>query len=400
MRSRLENAGIAVVLVDVSTVVTEAFDDANGYSAQDIRRPLENEWRELAGAGRGAKIDFMARATRDFVVLLQERGQIDGVISAGGLQNTTLATAAMKALPIGFPKVMATTVATGRRSFMSVVGDRDVVVVPALADMAGLNFATRSTLNTACDCLIGLMSNRTELQRPDRPVVGLTLMGVTNAGAAGAIHQLERHGFEAVGFHATGAGGGVLEEFVRTGLVDAVLDMNLHEIVNECFQGGYSFGVRNRLSAAIERGIPLVVTPGGLDFVDYMVNEFEPGLAGRKYVLHNGTLAHIKLTVDEAAMVGGVVGERLRGARVPVRLVVPTAGLRADTDPGEPMHDPPVDEALVQAIVEHAGDGVEVERVAMNLNTEEFGALVADRMIEAFDHAGARPSTRQEVGSL
>ncbi|HEY0186686.1 MAG TPA: Tm-1-like ATP-binding domain-containing protein [Cellulomonas sp.] len=392
MRTRLADAGVLGRLIDVSTVSTDQLGEVDGYGARDILRGREERWAGLAGAGRGAKIDFMAEAVRDFVLGLYLSGEIEGVISAGGLQNMTLATAAMKALPVGFPKVMATTVATGRRPFVSVVGESDIVVIPALADLAGLNFVTRSTLDKACECLAGMMTGRSQLQRPAGQVVGLTLMGVTSESATGAIEEFVRLGLEPVGFHATGTGGIVLEEFVAAGLIDGVLELNLHEVVSEHFGGGYSYGALGRLRASVERGVPLVVTPGGLDFVDYWVEDFAPGLADRRYVLHNGTLAHIKLTLDEATEVGALVGSRLAAATRPVPLLVPTLGLRAEGRPGEAMSDPEVDQALVAALVGSAAGAVQVEEVPLHLNTREFGRLAAARYVAAAQHPAASPA--------
>lgn len=391
LRTRLEEAGVGAVLVDVSTLPVDDLDEEWGYPSRVVRGGLESRWRDLPDDDRGARIDLMAIAAARFVSRLHAEGRIDGVVAAGGLQNTTIAKAAMRALPLGVPKVMATTVASGQRRFASVVGDSDIVVVPALADFTGLNFVTRATLDAACACLVGIGGRDVRPARPAGPVVGLSAMGVTNRAASAAVAELESQGFEAVAFHATGRGGAVLEDFVRSGLVDGVLELSLHEIVNEHFGGGYSHGARDRLVGPLAAGVPLVLTPGGLDFVDYEAAEFPPGLGGRSYVLHSGTLAHIKLTVAEARTVGRLVGGRIAAAARPVPLLLPTDGLRAGARPGLPMWDPAVDEALVTALVEHADGRAAVERVPLNLDTEAFGALAARRLADA-----VRASRRDE----
>jgi uncharacterized protein (UPF0261 family) len=323
----------------------------------------------------------MSSLTKEFVVRLQAAGRIQGIVSAGGLQNTTLAVEAMGGLPFGFPKVLATTVASGYRTFVSVLKNLDIVVIPALADIAGLNFATRSTLDTACDCIAGMVLAVSPVSKTkDHVRVGVSMMGVTNLSAEGALKELRDLGYEAVGFHATGAGGAMLERLVQSGDLDAVLDINLHEIVNEYFGGGYSFGATGRLEAAIELGVPLVVAPGGLDFVDYYVADFPGGIEGRKYVLHNGSLAHIKLTVGEASAVGTVVGERLSKAKGEITLLVPTQGLRSESSPGEKMYDPEVDAALVDAIASHCGPYVTISEFDGCLNTAEFGRIAAEEL--------------------
>lgn len=384
LRDRLAASGVEAILIDASTIDPSETSEECDVSAAELRTHYTAEWRSLDGAGRGAKIRFMSELVRERVKELFAAEKITGIIGCGGLQNTSIITDAMQALPLGVPKVVATTIASGGRPFSSVVGRSDIVVVPALADFTGLNFVTRSTLNAACACLVGMLSARDPVDEPERPVVGVTLLGVTNVGATAAIARLEKAGFEAIGFHATGTGGPVMEDFVRRGVIHGVLDMNLHEIASEYFGGGFSFGATDRLLSLIDRGVPLVITTGGLDFVDYFINDFRAGLGGRKHVLHNGSLAHIKLTPAEARDVGAIVGRRLAAATASILMIVPTRGLRADAGLGEPLWDPGVDEALVTSIIDHADGMVAVERVDLNLNTAEFGELVADRFMTVF----------------
>ncbi|MGO3796246.1 MAG: Tm-1-like ATP-binding domain-containing protein [Pauljensenia sp.] len=383
MRDRLQRMGLSVLLVDVSTRQNDIPTDEVQLTSDSIQRTAQERGIVPTSSGRADMIEFMAKAAACIVKELFDRNSIQGILSAGGLQNTTLAVGAMEALPIGFPKVLATTVASGNRTFSSVLGNRDIVVVPSLADLAGLNFATKATLDCACDCLAGMIQNTHVARRTkDRLVVGLTMMGVTNQGAAGALAHLQSKGIETVGFHTTGAGGAVLESFIREGKIDAVLDMNLHEIVSEYFGGGYSFGATGRLTAAVDCQVPMVLAPGGLDFVDYYVKDFSPGLKGRKFVLHNGSLAHIKLNVAEAEAVGEVVGKRLRHASAPVLMLVPTSGLRSDSGVGEAMFDPEVDHVLVESILSSASETLEVEYVDSCLDSREFGAAAAERLFE------------------
>lgn len=382
LAERISAAGIKPLLIDFSTLPTDSPCD---YTAVDILQEHQSEWTALSREGRGKKIDFMAGAVSKFVQRLSEEGSFDGIISAGGLQNTTVAVAAMKHLPRGFPKVMATTVASGHREFASVTDNRDIVIVPALADFTGINLVSQSTLETAADCVIGLVNGRrSDTDAKTHPIIGVSMMGVTNNGATAVLRELENLGFEAVGFHATGAGGPVMEEFVETGLLDGVLDLTLHEITSEYFGGGFSSGAYGRLETSIKRGLPLLVCPGGLDFVDYYVRDFEPGLAGRKHILHNGSLAHIKLNQQEARAVGELVGSRLAKAKKQVPVLVPEKGFRADTEENGALHDVDIDETLIESMVKAADGRIDLERVPLSLDSSEFGTLAAQRFAEIY----------------
>lgn len=398
LAERITAANIKPLLVDFSTLPTDSPCD---YTAVDILQGHRSEWAAMSGEGRGKKIDFMARAVSDFVQRLHDKGSFDGIVSAGGLQNTTVAVAAMKKLPRAFPKVMATTVASGHREFANVTGNQDIVIIPALADFTGINLVSRSTLATAADCVIGLVNGQGSDAGPRvRPVIGVSMMGVTNNGATAALRELENLGFEAVGFHATGAGGRVMEEFVETGLLDGVLDFTLHEITSEFFGGGFSSGADRRLETSIRRGLPLLVCPGGLDFVDYYVQDFEPGLAGRKHILHSGSLAHIKLNEQEAKGVGELVGSRLAKAKKQILVLLPEKGLRADAGEGGALHDLAVDKSLIESIVRAADGRIDLEHVPLSLDSAEFGTLAAQRFAEIYRREATADMPQPEMVSV
>ena len=181
----------------------------------------------------------------EYVEKLYQDGKIDGIISVGGLQNTVMAANAMQKLPIGFPKVMATTVASGTRKFELVVGDKDIMVMPAICDFTGMNIVTRQVIANACAACVGMVKSAGHvLKKGDKPVVAVTLMGVTNNGAVAAVEELERVGLEVIGFHATGVGGATMEKMAEEGLVDGILDLTLHELTSEYFGGGFSLRTR------------------------------------------------------------------------------------------------------------------------------------------------------------
>jgi uncharacterized protein (UPF0261 family) len=291
----------------------------------------------------------------------------------------------MQRLPIGFPKVMASTVASGRRPFESIVGGSDIVVIPSICDFTGLNIVTSQIISNACACCIGMVkSSGAAIQKGSRPVVAVSLMGITNTGACAAIEELEQLGVEAIGFHTTGVGGATMEQMAVDGLVDGILDLTIHEITSGYFGGGFSYGekAKERLLKASAAKVPMVICLGGLDFVDYSVGEFPPRMEERVYMMHNKTTAHIKILPDEAKEIADVVVKRLNTIDYKVKLLIPTDGMRHNTRPGEELYYKEVDEILINTIKNNLNSNIEVVIIPGNLDTREWGIRAARYMYE------------------
>ncbi|WP_418390106.1 Tm-1-like ATP-binding domain-containing protein [[Clostridium] scindens] len=360
-------------------------------SREEIAEAYGTSWSEMEPKSKGEKIDFMKDAVADYVEKLYLEGKIDGIISVGGLQNTVMAANAMQRLPIGFPKVIATTVASGTRKFDLVVGDKDITVMPAICDFTGLNIVTRQVISNACACCVGMVKCAGKvLKKGDKPVVAVTLMGVTNNGAVEAVEELERVGLEVIGFHATGVGGATMENMAASGLVDGILDLTLHELTSEYFGGGFSYGPRSsiRLVESVEKKVPLVISLGGLDFVDFSTNELPGRMDERKYMLHNANTAHIKILPDEAEALGKILVERLSKVTYPIKLLIPTKGMRHNTQEGQELYSPESDSVLIQTIINNVNDNVEVIVIPHNLDTKEFGIKAAHYMIDEMKQRG------------
>ena len=321
---------------------------------------------------KGEKIDYMKDAVAAYVVKLYEEGKIDGIISVGGLQNTVMAANAMQKLPIGFPKVMATTVASGTRKFDLVVGDKDITVMPAICDFTGLNIVTRQVISNACACCVGMVKCAGQvLTKGDKQVVAVSLMGVANSGVVGA----------------------TMEDMAANGLVDGILDLTLHELTSEYFGGGFSYGpkAKIRLVESVEKKVPLVISLGGLDFVDFSTSELPDRMDERKYMLHNANTAHIKILPEEAEALGKILAERLSKVTYPVKLLIPTKGMRHNTLEGQELYEPKSDSVLIQTIIENVNDNVEVIVIPHNLDTPEFGVKAAHYIVDEMKKQGKLP---------
>lgn len=383
LREIIEAEGLNVLVINIATGPgqSKGFD----ISREEVALAAGVAWEDMKPKTKGEKITFMAEAVAELVVKLYQEGRIHGILSVGGLQNTVVATAAMQRLPIGFPKVMASTVACGRRAFESVVGGSDIVVIPSICDFTGLNMVTSRIIANACACCIGMVkSSGAVIQKGSRPVVAVSLMGITNTGACAAIEELERLGIEAIGFHTTGVGGATMEQMAVEGLVDGILDLTIHEITSGYFGGGFSYGEKaeERLLKATGAKIPMVICLGGLDFVDYVVGEFPPRMEERVYMMHNKTTAHIKILPDEAKEVADIVVKRLNTIDYKVKLLIPTEGMRHNTRPGEELFYKEVDEILIHTIRNNLNSNIEVILIPGNLDTKEWGIQAAQHMFE------------------
>lgn len=388
----IENTGIQGLVINTATGPAPSYNF--DISREEVAAAYGTPWEELESKTKGEKIDYMKDAVASYVEKLYADKKIDGIISVGGLQNTVMAANAMQRMPIGFPKVMATTVASGTRKFDLVVGDKDITVMPAICDFTGLNIVTRQVISNACACCVGMVQYAGKiLEKGEKPVVAVTLMGVTNNGAVAAVDELERAGMEVIGFHATGVGGATMEEMAADGLVDGILDLTLHELTSEYFQGGFSYGPRAniRLVKSVDKKVPLVISLGGLDFVDFGTNELPEKMDERKHMLHNANTAHIKILPDEAEALGKILADRLSKVTYPIKLLIPTKGMRHNTKIGEELYAPETDNVLINTIVNHVNDNVEVILIPYNLDTKEFGVKAAYYIIEEMKQRGRLP---------
>jgi uncharacterized protein (UPF0261 family) len=279
---------------------------------------------------------------------------------------------------------MVSTMASGPRTFAPFVGSKDIVMMPAVADVAGVNVLTRKILGNAVAAIVGMVTQGGgPLETGDDLIVGMTQMGVTN-GLVEAVRLMEKAGHQVISFHSTGAGGPAMEELIGNGTIRAVMDLTLHEIVAEIIPRTFSGGAHNRLEVACRAGIPQVIAPGGIDFTDLLVEDMPllPNMERRKYIHHNGVTVHIKLLKDEIVQVGSIMVERLNRSLGPVIVLVPLKGFRSAAAAGEPLWDAEVDNALIEILHSRLKPGIKVVDIDANINDPRFSAAAADAMRE------------------
>jgi len=380
----IENAGQKALIIDMS--VKERPIVMPDVTAEEILEQAGYSWEEIIQLDRGGRISMMTDAMRQVIPILHLKGQFDAVFSMGGAQNTMMATAAMRALPYGVPKVMLSTMASGKRTFGPFVDTKDIVIMHSVADISGLNALTENVIRNAVSSVIGMAMFGGELKETKaKCVVGTTMLGITSRGVERAKEILEAQGLETITFHANGVGGKSMEELIKAGVIQASMDLTLHEIANEVI-GGYCTGANNRLAAAGEKGIPQVISAGALDMIDFAT---ESGPAGypddwesRQHIYHNASIIHMKVTEKEIRMIGKLVGERVSQAKGPVTVLFPLKGFCEAGAPGGAFFNPAIDRAFIETVKENLADHVRWMDVDANINDELFAETAAKAMLE------------------
>jgi uncharacterized protein (UPF0261 family) len=379
VRDLLRSWGVAVTLVDVgilgvpavaADIVRERIFELAGTTLESVREHADRG-EAVTKASEGA-----ARLARE----AQARGDVSGVLGVGGSAGTTIATAAMRALPLGVPKVMVSTLASGM--VRQYVGDKDIFMLNSVVDILGLNRVSRPVLSQAARAMAGLVTHPGPGPQPDdKPLLAATMFGVTTACVERAREVLERAGYEVLVFHATGNGGQAMESLIADGLVAGVLDITTTELADE-HVGGFLSAGPGRLTAAGKAGIPQVVSTGALDMANFYAPEsVPPRFKDRLFYRHNANVTLMRTTPEENAEIGAGIARKLSAAKGPVAVLLPKRGVSAIDRIGQPFDDPAARKALHDAI--RSGlDGVGVEELDLHINDPEFGEAAARKLIE------------------
>ena len=381
----IERAGMRTFLIDVSTrnyvcalnpdVTSHNVFAASGVDPKQASSLSKLEWISAQQAG-AAKL----------VPELCGQGAFDGILSIGGLQNTIIGAEALKRLPFGLPKVMLSTVASGIRKMDMFMGSRDVTAMHSVADIVGINPITETVLKNAANAVIGMVAGGGQaLTKPSVALTGCTVLGVASPGAPEAIRLLEENGHKVAAFHSSGIGGRCMDELIESGVLSSAMEFSLHEIIcNDVMKKGYAMGAKNRLCAAVKRGIPLLVTPGGLDFNDYSAEQFNAGMAGDisslKYLFHNSEVVHVKLSPEDGIRAAKLVSERLNESAGPVSVLLPLKGFRSDVQPGQALYCPEVDNAMINTFRQTLKPSINRIEVMATINDAEFSLAAATEM--------------------
>jgi uncharacterized protein (UPF0261 family)/ABC-type branched-subunit amino acid transport system ATPase component len=393
IRDIVAGSGLRARLVDVSTAGKAASCDV---SAQEIALNHPRGGSAVFGSDRGASVTAMAEA---FTNWLRRQGDVVGVISAGGSGGASLVAPGMRALPIGVPKLIVSSVASG--DVAPYVGPADITMMYSVTDVQGLNSISRQVLANGANALVGMVKARLDervanAREPsvNLPAVGLTMFGVTTPAVQNVAAAL-RGDYECLVFHATGVGGRSMEKLVDSGLLSGVIDLTTTEVC-DLLMGGVFPATEDRFGAIVRTRVPYIGSVGALDMVNFGAPDTIPErYRGRKLHVHNPQVTLMRTTAEENERVGRWIGERLNAMDGPVRFFLPEGGVSALDALGQPFWDPDADTALFRALDQtvRQTSNRQLIRLKRNINEPEFAAAI----VAAFRSIVGRTSTRRRV---
>jgi uncharacterized protein (UPF0261 family) len=379
VRDRLQELGLDVTVVDTSCMGT---------------------------TDRGAAVKAAANGAAKIVRDAFAAGKVSGILALGGSAGTVIGTAAMRELPIGVPKLMVSTLASGQ--VRQYVGDKDILMLNSVVDIAGINRISRKILGEAAAAMAGMVkygevaaglptephrvtegltlqrdreTRAEQIPADDKPLIAATMFGVTTPCVQRARQVLEEAGYEVLVFHATGNGGQAMESLIRDGLIAGVLDITTTELADELFGGVLSAGP-DRLTAAGKRGVPQVVSVGAMDMVNFgPVPTIPDKFKDRKFHIHNPSVTLMRTTPEENARLGEEVGRKVASSTGPACILLPLQGVSAIDRSGQSFDDPAARTALYDGI-RRAHGSVELVEMDCHINDEAFAMACARKLLE------------------
>lgn len=379
----IEARGHATVLIDVGVLSPPAIQP-------DISR---QEVAQAAGASldslvqrrdRGEAVAAMARGAALLVPKLYAEGRFEAIMALGGGGGTSVACAAMRSLPLGVPKVMVSTVAGTDVS--GYVGVKDIVMIPSIVDVSGINRISREVFARAAGAVCGMIETEVPPGQ-DKPLIVASMFGNTTTCVEAAKAILEQAGYEVLVFHATGTGGRTMESLIESGMVAGVLDITTTEWADELVGGVLRAGP-SRLEAAARRGVPAVVTPGCLDMVNFWAPTTVPKqFAGRRFYQHNPNITLMRTTPEENRRLGEILAEKLNLSTGPVTVLIPLRGFSVIDSPGGPFWWPEADQALAEALKKNLRADIPVFEMDCNVNDPPFAQRCAEQLLENISRA-------------
>lgn len=374
----IRQRGHQTIIIDVGTLGVPRLQP--DITRQQVAAAADLDLPALvARHDRGEAVKGMSEAAPLVLFELVAKKKIDGVISLGGGGGTAIGTAAMRALPIGFPKLMVSTLASGNTA--QYVGVKDIVMFPSIVDVAGLNRISRQILTRAAGAICGMAESK-PIVGEDKPIIVASMFGNTTDCLQAAKKILEQAGYEVLVFHATGIGGRTMESLIETGLVAGVLDITTTELADELVGGFLSAGPK-RLEAAARHGVPAIVAPGCLDMVNFHGPETVPvKFQGRNFYAHNPQVTLMRTTPEECAQLGKIIAGKLNASSAPVSVLLPLRAISVISAPGQKFHDPTADAALFSALKSNLRPGIEVIELDGTINDPAFAEVCADALLK------------------
>jgi uncharacterized protein (UPF0261 family) len=377
VKEALEERGHEVLVIDTGVMGEPKF--APDVAAAEVAQAGGTELQALREqADRGKAIEVMTRGIAQVVQRLHDEGRIDGVLGMGGSAGTVIGTSAMRALPVGFPKVMVSTVAAGDTA--PYVGSKDVVMIPSVVDVAGVNSISSRVYANAAGAIAGMVETPVP-EIKEKPLLAASMFGNTTPLVERCKETLEEEGYEVLVFHATGTGGRTMESLIDQGFISGVLDVSPTEWADELVGGVLTAGP-TRMEAAAKQGVPQVIVPGCLDMVNFWARDTVPEkFSDRLFYEWNPNVTLMRTTPEENAELGRILAEKANASDGPVAYFLPLKGVSMLDAPGKEFWWPEADEALFEAIKAHARADSIIHEFDNNVNDPEFADAVAEQLL-------------------
>jgi uncharacterized protein (UPF0261 family) len=373
-------SGYRALVMDIGCLEEAYFtaDITAGEVAEAAGSTIE-EVRNIKEAGPAVKV--MTVGAVKIAKDLYDSGKFQGVISVGGGTGSGVASAVMRELPIGIPKFMLSSQKIVQAGIKNYVGTKDIVIMPSVADIAGLNRLTKDALSKAVGAIIGMIESA-EVEEYDKPLVFMTMTGLSTGCGLKVKSFLEDKGFEVAVFHAIGVGGQTFEEMVKSYPVKGVIELGLNEIGNELF-GGLASAGPDRLEAAGQKGIPQIITPGCVDIINFLAPETLPDrYKDRPLCYHNPQATLPRLNADELKLVAETIGNKLNRASGNVKVLIPARGFSSLDYQGSIFSDPVADKAFIDTLKNTLNKGISVREVDAHINDAEFAEVVTAEFMD------------------
>lgn len=384
VRNILVEEGSNVIMVDFGILGDPPFkpDISAREVAEAAGEKIENLRFSREGTDtRAYALSVMQKGLIKIVGNLHEEGKCDAIFGMGGSGGSTVISSVMRSLPIGVPKFLVSTMASGNVS--GYIGTRDICIMYPITDIAGLNRVSRIILRNAAYAVLGMARAKAAEIKTDKPLIAITMFGITTPGVMRIVENLRGAGFETIVFHATGSGGKAMEEMIYDGLIDGVIDYTTSELVDEYLGGIFTAGP-NRLEAAGKRGIPQAVVPGAMEVLNFGPRNTVPekyDKPERKLIIHNPNVCAVRTNQKESAELGKIFAEKVNLSTGPAAVLLPLKGLdKYEQYPDGPWIDPEADKALFESIKGHLRKDIPVYEIDANINDKEF----ADATFEVF----------------
>ena len=379
LKELVEKEGLATLVVDFGVMGEPAF--APDITRQEVAKAGGGDLDTLAsGEHKDEAMRVMAAGLAVVVHRLFEQGRLDGIIGMGGGGGTSLSTTAMRALPVGIPKVMVSTLGGGDVS--AYVGTRDITFMPSIVDVAGFNRISRLIYANAAGAIAGMVKMEKTRGDEGKPLVTASMFGNTTISVDRARGVLEAHGYEVLVFHATGTGGRTMEGLIADGYISASLDITTTELADEVCGGVLSAGPE-RCLAASHAGIPAVLVPGCVDMANFWAMDTVPEkYRSRKLYQWNPNITLLRTNVEENRRIGEMIAAAANAATAPVAILIPLRGVSQLDSPGGAFWDPQADQACFEAIKKDLKPGIPVIEMDNNINDPEFADRAAETLLD------------------